>query len=285
MFKTSYHLFNAFGIPIKAEASAIFLLMYLLFAMGSIREGLIYALVLVVSIVLHELAHSLTAVVFGGRVRDITIQFLGGCAAISLMPRKPHQELLMAAAGPAMSFALAAAAFGIMVGIGNLFLLQIMFLVNLMLGVFNLLPAFPMDGGRILRASLQFSMSKLRATWIASRIGKGLAAFMIISSVLNFIGVRIPVPHGSGIAGTLFYYFLAGGGIFRFFIGLMIYQAAEAEYQMVQFEYQGGSRPRNPFQGFSFGRKSQPPPVDDQVIVSPPPYEKGRGERSDIFRE
>ena len=284
MFKSSYHLFNAFGIPIRADASAIFLVLYLLWAIGSIQLGLIYALVLVVSIVLHELAHSLTAVLFGGRVRDITIQFLGGCAAISQMPRKPHQELLMAAAGPAMSFALAGAAFGIMVGIGRSFVFEIMFLTNIMLGVFNLLPAFPMDGGRILRASLQFSMSKIRATWIASRIGKGLAVFMIVSSVLNFFGLKISVPHDAGIAGTLFYYFLAGGGLFRFLIGLMIYQSAEAEYRMVQFEYQG-SRPRNPFAGFGFGRRSEPPPADDQVIVSPPPYEKGCGERSDIFRE
>jgi len=292
MFKSSYTLFNAFGIPIKVEASLFFLLIYLLLSSGNLMSGLVYAACLLGSILFHELAHSLVAVAFGGRVRDITLQFLGGCAAISEMPRRAWQELLMAAAGPASSFLLAFLA--ILAGLFGQFrhnsaagqAVYMLALINIMLGTFNLLPAFPMDGGRMLRATLQFTMSKLRATWIASRIGRALALFMIVTSVLNFFDHPLPVPRIGGMVGDLLYYFLAGGGIFRFLIGIMIYQNAEAEYRMVQMESAAGGGPRGPFAGFpGFGFRREPPPDGDQAVISPPPYERRGGQRADVHRE
>ncbi len=291
--RSSYHLFNAFGIPVKADPSLLLLLLYLLVVSGSFASGMTFAIILLTSIVLHELAHSLVAIAFGGKVRDITLQLLGGCAAISEMPRKAWQELLMALAGPGMSFLLAGVSFALMHVVrtqGLLNLLSSILVLNFVLGVFNLLPAFPMDGGRVLRAFLQMSMSKLRATWIASRIGRGVAIFMMITAFFSIINRPIIVPSGNGLGSYVLYILIAGGGWFRLFIGWMIYQAAEQEYQLARFEAgYGATRSTNPFDFFGGGprsRQRQVPPDDDEVIISPPPYKQNeRNRRSDMHRD
>jgi len=296
MIKTSYHLFTVFGIPIKADIT-LFILIFL-FIQGSETpfHGLLSGIILLISILLHELGHSLTAMAFGCRVRDITLMIIGGQASILSMPRKYWQELLMAAAGPAVSLLLCIAGYFLPIVLNTLgflsnsmasFLVESIGLLNFALFAFNLLPAFPMDGGRILRAALQVRMSKVRATWIASRIGRFIALIMIFFAICNILNIRIPTPDIPGLLGKMIWYFLSSGTFIKLLIGWMIYRAAEQEYQMVLAEegYSNG----NPFSRFGFpffGRTTRTPPPDDgQAYVSPPPYERGGSRKVDVRKE
>ncbi len=141
--------------------------------------GVLASIGLLISITLHELAHTVVAMRYGGKVESIVLMALGGVSQISKMPHEPRHELVMAAAGPLTSIVL-----GVLLGFGyrlagaapNIaFYLFLMAYLNLVLGVFNLLPAFPMDGGRVLRAALAGRMGKHRATGVAAMVGKAMA--------------------------------------------------------------------------------------------------------------
>jgi Zn-dependent protease len=134
-------------------------------------------------VLLHEFGHALMARRFGIETEDITLYPIGGVARLRRMPRAPGAELLITLAGPAVNFAIAAALFGLSslwavpAGSGEFVadFLEELCLINLGLGLFNLIPAFPMDGGRIFRALLTGWLGRVRATQIAASVGRGLA--------------------------------------------------------------------------------------------------------------
>ncbi len=199
----SFQLGTIKGIKIKFHWTFIFIILWGSYSYGSgngllglLYGGLLTILIFVI-VLLHELGHSLVAMSFGIKVRDITLLPIGGMARLERMPGKPWQEFLVAIAGPAVNFVLAAAIFpflfvSVLAGQHRLSQLifmpafapnlwsffQFLFLVNVSLLLFNLLPAFPMDGGRMLRAFLAMGLGAVRATKVAVWVGQGIAFVM-----------------------------------------------------------------------------------------------------------
>jgi len=163
--------------------------------------GALLVLLLFVCVVLHELGHSLVAIHFGGSVKDITLLPIGGVAQMRRIPAKPAHELLIALAGPAVNIAIAAL-LGLVIwssGGGHVpiiwrlmrialtpspnGLLVYLFLANAGMALFNLIPAFPMDGGRVFRALLTMATNHLRATLVAARTGQLVAVGFLVGAV------------------------------------------------------------------------------------------------------
>jgi Zn-dependent protease/CBS domain-containing protein len=175
-------------------------------SLAAVVPELVFILAVFGIVVLHELGHALAARRYGIATRDITLLPIGGVARLERMPREPRQELVIALAGPAVNFALAAvlylalAATGGVSSVAETASLDAGFLgralpmrligINLWLGAFNLIPAFPMDGGRVLRAALAWrSGDYARATELAARIGR---AFALLFGVVGLFVVGNP---------------------------------------------------------------------------------------------
>ncbi len=153
--------------------------------------GLCVAVGLFASVLLHELAHVIYALRTGGQVRSITLMIVGGVSEVTELPKRNRDEVLMALAGPLTSVGL-----GILLLVAQALLLESRFFglriavsylggLNLFLGAFNLVPAFPMDGGRILRGLLASRMGMVRATRVASTVGKGFALLFFLVGLLT----------------------------------------------------------------------------------------------------
>ena len=204
------------GIDVDIHATFLLLLAWIALAdyqqahtASAAVVGVLLTLAIFLSVVLHEFGHALMAARFGVKTKSITLLPIGGVARLERMPSRPREELLIALAGPVVtagdhrgalpgaargrvSLASAAQTHGIW-----LFLAQVMW-VNVILAIFNLLPAFPMDGGRVLRAALAMRTSFENATEIAARLGKGFALlfalfglFVVNNPFLVIIGVFV----------------------------------------------------------------------------------------------
>jgi Zn-dependent protease len=166
-------------------------------------------------VLLHELGHALMARRFGINTHDITLYPIGGVARLERMPRAPGAELLIALAGPAVNFAIVLGLLALFLLGGDVLIayswpavcLQQLLVVNLVLGLFNLIPAFPMDGGRVLRALLSGWLGRVRATMAAARVGRALAVLFAILSLANN-PIQVALVH---VALATFIYMAARG--------------------------------------------------------------------------
>lgn len=217
--KWSFHLARIAGIDVRIHATFFLLLAWfgiIYYAEGgptALFAGMSFIILLFVCVVLHEFGHALAARAYGINTPDITLLPIGGIARLERMPDKPRQELVVALAGPAVNVVIA---FALYVVIGRLFdlgefghvaegggnLLSRLLFINIVLVAFNLLPAFPMDGGRVLRALLAMRLKHARATQIAAIVGQGVAVlfgllglfggnpFLLFIAVFVFFGAR-----------------------------------------------------------------------------------------------
>ena len=223
--KNSTTILTVSGIQIKVHFTFLLLLLYV--AVEGWMEngvpgsafGLVFTLLLFACVVLHELGHSFTAKTFGIPVGSILLLPIGGVSALSKKPKNPWQEILIAVAGPLVSLVLAllfyqAAGFPPLtakgfVGDGDKMefnggtLLFWLFRTNLILAAFNLIPAFPMDGGRVFRAVLRLFLKEPRATALAAAMGKTFAVLFGLAGI--FMGNMI-------LALVAFFLYFAGSG-------------------------------------------------------------------------
>lgn len=241
MSRLKWKLFELFEIPVYLDLTFAFILILFLQDGESFAFGFAQALVLAFSIVAHEFGHALTGRAFGCETHDITLSFIGGCASMVSMPRRGWQEFLVALAGPLVSFALATLGFFLLffLPITNAFLgytLACLMWMNLVLGCFNLLPGFPMDGGRIFRSVMMLFVSRPKATFVAMVVGRAFAVLLALSGLYEI--------------------FHSGHWAFlRLFIAWMIWKDGYREYQLALME-----------SSWTFS--------DYQAKVSPPPYER-----------
>ena len=265
----SFKIGSVLGITVRVHWLFLALLLFLMLwpaGQGGNTPQLLLLLVLFGVVFLHELGHSLVARRFGIRVYDITFWPLGGMARMSEIPESSRVEMLIALAGPAVNFVLAALATplafwgALSVGDGDAsgaartaaYLGSWFVGINLALGVFNLVPAFPMDGGRVLRAFLGRGGNWVAATERAVRVGRGFAIAMILAGL---------VFAGEGLL------FLPLIGLFVWFSGARELWAVRARHGRMPF----GPLAGQPLGGQGYGRSpfgaeparawSAPPPA------------------------
>lgn len=194
--KWSWKLGEVAGIGVYMHATFLLLIGWVALShwlegrtLAAVLAGVGFILALFACVVLHEFGHALTAKKYGIKTRDITLLPIGGVARLERMPDKPIQELWVALAGPAVNVVIAAALWVWLdftaaleplerLSVAGGSFLERLMLVNVFLVLFNMIPAFPMDGGRVLRALLAMRMEYTRATQAAASVGQGLAFLM-----------------------------------------------------------------------------------------------------------
>ncbi|WP_427365564.1 site-2 protease family protein [Candidatus Caldatribacterium saccharofermentans] len=235
MFGKRVDLFRLFGFEIRIDLSWVLLVVLVAWSLSTglfpfRYEGLLMqiywimgtvgAIGLFLSIVFHEMAHSLVARRFGVPIKGITLFLFGGVAEMKGEPPSAKAEFVMALAGPLSSIILAAVFYGLSQIAKNAGwpepvygVIRYLAWINAILAAFNLIPAFPLDGGRMLRAALWGWKKNLRwATRVAAGIGSGFGLFLIFMGILQFFG-------GNFI-----------GGMWWFFIGMFLRNAAQTSY-------------------------------------------------------
>lgn len=238
MFGKSVRLFNLFGFEVKLDFSWLILAVLITWSLAQGLFPYYYedfstltywwmgaagAVGLFISIVFHEFAHSLIARKFGIPMRGITLFIFGGVAEMTQEPPNPRSEFWMAIAGPIASIILGIMFFAVNIAgqqagsppsVTGVF--SYLAFINLILAGFNLIPAFPLDGGRVLRSGLWSMKNNLKwATRISSRIGSGFGIVLIILGAISFIS-------GNFI-----------GGVWWFLIGMFLRSASQASYQQL----------------------------------------------------
>ena len=191
MFKT-WRLGSMMGFPIEIKPSFLLLLAVVFVAFGGLLGVFIVTLAFA-SVLLHELGHAVVARKLGVHVSGIELGFLGGAAKMTDLPRRPNHEIAIAAAGPAVSLALA----GLGLGLGALSgvsLISTLGWINLVLAGFNLIPALPMDGGRILRAALAKRMTFVKATDLSVKVSRVVAIGFGILGLMGAYQLLILAP-------------------------------------------------------------------------------------------
>lgn len=186
----SYRIARIAGIDVRIHATFLLLPLYFGFMEWRVEgpeaaaRSVFFILLLFLCVLLHEFGHALAGRRYGIRTPDITLLPIGGVARMESIPDKPSQELVIALAGPAVNVGIVAILAPVLIFTGGVFsgpatetrlLLHNLVLVNTGLLAFNLIPAFPMDGGRVFRALLAMRWSWTRATIIAARTGQGVA--------------------------------------------------------------------------------------------------------------
>jgi Zn-dependent protease len=191
MFK-SWRLGRVFGFPVEINISFLLLLALVFVAYGGLSGVLVVGLAFA-SVLLHELGHALVARRLGVHVSGIELSFFGGAAKMVQMPRSADHEIAIAAAGPAVSLVLGGAG----LGLGALLhapLFGMIGWINLVLAGFNLIPALPMDGGRILRALLTRKMDFVQATDVAVQVSRVVAVGFGILGLLGAYQLLVLAP-------------------------------------------------------------------------------------------
>lgn len=224
--KWSFKIAKIAGIDVKVHLTFFLLLIWIGYSywvtsnsLPAVINGIVFILFLFLFVVMHEFGHALTARRYGIKTRDITLLPIGGVAQLERMPRDPKQELWVALAGPAVNFALAVVLAAWMIITGGFqaltslsltggSLIARLLIVNLTLLLFNLIPAFPMDGGRVLRALLAMRMDYVKATQLAVIFGQGFALiFGLIGLFGNplflFIALFVWIGAGQENSGVL----------------------------------------------------------------------------------
>lgn len=237
MFGRSFPLFRIFGFSVKADLSWLLIAGLVTWSLAGVFSrtypqlepaawwwmGALGALGLFLSIVVHELAHSLVARRFGMEMRGITLFLFGGVAEMNEEPPSPKAEFFMAAVGPLTSLALAGAAYLAIAAAGSngwmasaAGVLGYLAAINVVLALFNLVPAFPLDGGRMARSVLWALRGNLRwATRVTSAIGSAFGVLLMIYGGYRFIMQDYV------------------GGMWMFLIGMFLRKAAEQSYQQL----------------------------------------------------
>ena len=268
MFGSSITLFRVFGLEIKVNPSWVFIALLLAWSLAagyfpSVHEGLPRATywamsILAVagifaSIVVHEIAHSLVARAYGIPMRGITLHMFGGAAEMEAEPTSPKAEFLMAIAGPAVSLVLAAILGGLVALVhpapeaAGTIVVRYLAMLNLVLGIFNLLPAFPLDGGRVLRAAVWgYTGDLARATRIAAQIGMALGMAVAFLGFFQILTGNL----GGGLCmltGRPVERFMAAAPVtvpidmaLETFVETVVYRTRHDTYPVVD----GGGRPR-----------------------------------------
>src|SRR5215211_5589639 len=239
MFGTSWRVARIAGIEVRIDSSWVVIALLITYSMylrasalypelsggGAVGLGILATALLFGSVLVHELAHALVSQARGIRVQDITLFLFGGATRAKVDSRGPGDEFLIALVGPLTS-GLLAGLFGIVAGLGSDLLSRplagtfgYLAWTNLLLAGFNLVPGFPLDGGRLLRSAIWKTTGSLaRATRTASLSGQGVGWLLVAAGVASLL------------AGDL------AGGIWFAFIGWFLVQAARSSYQELQLQ-------------------------------------------------